>query len=236
MCRACQTFVGSNSFHCRKCNRCVSSFDHHCRWLNNCIGSRNYQQFFILIFGCCLEQMFRVAVSLYLFADSLQKIRITNGKLTWIQIWNGVTVFVSLIPFLALCYLCALHGYLYFKHKTTVQLIMQSKNSNQIHPACPNIKSINNSKIINLTLNMHRKKTKSFGSGKYTGLDTNKIDESLSKDRKKSQNMTNQILKQNEQFQQHEDNEGKTPQQLIKTTTGSGKRVSPNFNEQFIYQ
>lgn len=96
-----------------------------------------------------MEEAFRIGISIYLFAINFNDVKNNNEDMNWVMIVNGVMIIISLIPFFALSFLCSLHVYLYCHKKATIDLIIESRKTNRIHPSIQ--KKINNTNSESLT-------------------------------------------------------------------------------------
>lgn len=130
-CHICQTCVSKNSFHCKKCNRCVDMFDHHCKWLNNCIGAKNYLEFLALICSTEILMLFHFIVN----CVHVVYICKTMIPLPWILYLEALFIALDFIVLIANSALLSVHLFLVFKKKTTLQLILEKRKINAIHPS-----------------------------------------------------------------------------------------------------
>lgn len=117
-----------HSFHCKKCERCVEYFDHHCKWLNNCIGAKNYFEFFGLILLVLLLFLVCCALNAFVLQNNSDRQGISFVLAIIILILAGS-------PSLWLMYLVSLHAYIIITKRSTLELIMENRRKNQIHPS-----------------------------------------------------------------------------------------------------
>lgn len=136
ICTICQTHVLEESKHCGQCDRCVDGFDHHCKWLNNCIGSRNYRYFAILIGFLELLSGLQVGVSSYVlhcFSESgFLESTATMLGIGPPEVYVTLIVLqatVSLIIFVVIGQLIALHIWLRANHLTTYEYIVNRRGA-----------------------------------------------------------------------------------------------------------
>ncbi|XP_072135489.1 palmitoyltransferase ZDHHC1-like isoform X2 [Mobula birostris] len=147
-CLLCEVDVGKKSKHCKKCNKCVCNFDHHCKWLNNCVGSRNYRYFLNCVIIALLGSVVIVIISGFVLVAffinpnllrSNPKFESVNDANTWLAflpyfsvrisvptllVLAVVTIGLSLIALIALCYLLFFHSYLMWNRLSTYEYIL----------------------------------------------------------------------------------------------------------------
>jgi hypothetical protein len=88
----------------------------------------------MLIFGCEVEEVFRVGFGLYLFISNVEGLERGDESLDWVIVFHGIVLFLSIVPLIFLSFLCSLHVYLYCNKKSTIDLIMENRRSNKIYP------------------------------------------------------------------------------------------------------
>ncbi|XP_062922845.1 palmitoyltransferase ZDHHC1-like isoform X1 [Mobula hypostoma] len=144
-CLLCEVDVGYRSKHCKQCNKCVCNFDHHCKWLNNCVGSRNYRYFLNSVIIALLGSVVIVIISGFVLVAffinpnllrSNPKFESVNDANTWLAflpyfsvrinaptllVLAVVTIGLSLIALILLCYLLFFHFYLMWNRLSTYE-------------------------------------------------------------------------------------------------------------------
>ena len=150
MCTLCGTVVHPSSKHCGRCNRCVSRFDHHCKWLNNCIGQGNYCLFKALIALVALEEALLVAFDAYVLSvritDSEEFYRRVKGLGSGL-VPQAVLVLICVHLALGLVVLCGvvqllvLHFYLYCRHMTAYELILEQRGRKHARKVAAEVRS-----------------------------------------------------------------------------------------------
>ena len=90
---------------------------------------------------CWMLEIFKIAVEAYLLIYGIKETKESNDSVVFqfVVIIDGIFLFMTLIPFLCLSYLCILHIYLYCTRKSTLDLIMESRKNNRVHPAIKKI-------------------------------------------------------------------------------------------------
>ncbi|XP_062923629.1 palmitoyltransferase ZDHHC1-like [Mobula hypostoma] len=195
-CLLCEVDVGYRSKHCRRCNKCVCNFDHHCKWLNNCVGSRNYRYFLNCVIIALLGSVVIVIISGFVLVAffinpnllrSNPKFESVNDANTWLAflpyfsvrinaptllVLAVVTIGLSLIALILLCYLLFFHFYLMWNRLSTYEYLLlysrrrRSENDDVEAPRLRPIQRIKNMASRRKgSVHVHFESTSTNGSG-----------------------------------------------------------------------